>query len=443
MSIIANKTGRLSGVTAALVVRAVIVLVNFPSLGAGGFFEVTPAYSNAVARVLMPEFSDFARRMRLPIELPLTTNSILRFACADRVGDVGGVIWLTNRTFICFERGHINQYETTNSFFALQDPDEIPRFYGDVKLSRTDAIRIARETILRLGHSLESVFAELEPDIEGPTRSSTDKDKWVPNYQITWKYPDGGSANAKIEVNGESGEVTRVYFLSRNLVRPPPSVTVPQTPLPKGHPLVDEPLPINPEYIRRLRPLALEAANSFLRKTGLGKGEIATNQVAEYYHTLEPTGVDTLIALTNGVSFVFKLNRITRYQRPDVFFTANRPYVISDFKGQWKLTDQEAEDRARAIFKRLEEPAIALGVDVPPKHKYRPRTPGFDPPLIPRISLHWSQKDQNGRFLSNADIEVNTETGEITYVGWSHRKMLGDKPAIDVVVTPDAVEKGD
>jgi hypothetical protein len=310
-----------------------------------------------------------------------------------------------------------------------------------VKLSRTDAIRIARETVQQLGHSLESVFAELDPEVQGPTRSVADRDKWVPNYQVAWRNPNGGITTAEIEVNGNTGEVPRVYFLSRNLHRPSPKVEVPEKPLAKGHPLSEAPEPINPEYLERLKPLAMEAANAFMKKTGLGDGELTTNHVENFHHVLEPTGVDTLILLTNGASFVFKFDRITRYSRSDVFFTANRPYLIADFKGEWKLDDKQAEELARSVVKRLEEPDISLGVEQPPQHQYKPKTPGFDPPLIPRISFYWSQKDDRRRFVSNADVEVNAETGEITFIGWSHRNMLGDKPKINVPIQPPAEDQ--
>jgi hypothetical protein len=94
------------------VAMAMAVAAPSASLKAAGFFEVTPAYSNAVMHVLLPEFSDFVRKMRLPVELPLTTNSFSRFACADRTGDVAGGIWLTNGSFILFEQGHVSLYQT-------------------------------------------------------------------------------------------------------------------------------------------------------------------------------------------------------------------------------------------------------------------------------------------------------------------------------------------
>ena len=238
-------------------------------------------------------------------------------------------------------------------------------------------------------------------------------------------------------------EVTRVYLPSNNLERPPPKVDVPQAPLAKGHPLRDEPLPINPEYITELRPLALAAANAFMLKTGLGDGKITTNQVNNFQHLLEPTGVDTLILLTNGGQFVFKFNRITQYSRPDVFFTAARPYLIADFKGPWRLDDKQAEELARSVLKRLEEPAIPLRLDQSPNRKNKPKTPPFEPPLIPRISFHWSQKDEQRRFVSNADIEINPETGEITFIGWSHRHMVGDAPKISVPIQVPTAKQAD
>jgi hypothetical protein len=447
MNITKTKTGFLDQrARRAARANALLFLASI-TFGAGAFgqdsrfFQITPAYSNAVQRALLPEFSDFVRRLSLPLNLPLTTNSILRFLCKNRTGDIGGGIWLTNGTFISFERGHVDLYETTNSYFGLQDPDEIPRFYGEVKLSRADAIRIAREAIQRLGHSLESVFAELEPEVEGPIRSSAHPEKWIPHYQVSWKNPNGGLTSASIAINGETAELTRLRFLSHNLSRPPPKVNVPQVPLPQGHPFRADTLPINPAYIAGLRPLALDAANEFLLKTGLGQPTLTTNAVAQFDHVFEPTGVDTLITLTNGATFVFKLDRITRYQSADAFFTANRAYVIADFKGEWKLTEEEALEKARAVFARLEEPDITLGIDQPPKSQYRPHTPGFDPPLIPRLFLHWLQRDNSRRFVSNADIEVDMETGEITYLGWSHRNMLGDEPKINEPIQPPAEDQ--
>jgi len=311
-------------------------------------FEVTPEYSGAVERVLLPEFSDFVRHLGLPIELPLARKSIERFACNNRVGDVGGVLYLTNGSYLAYEDGHVDLYETTNSYFTLQNPDEIPRFYGAVRLSRSEAIRVARDTIQRLGHSLESVFAELEPEVQGPTRSNADRGKMIPHYLVTWTSPEGASRSARIEIDGENGEVTRIYFSNRNLNRPPPKVGVPEPTSSTDSRLNENLPPINPEYIRNLRPLSLNAANKFLRKTGLGAGDLTTNSVARFDHVLEPTGVDTLITLTNGLTFVYKFDRITRYKAPGAFSTANRPYLIADFKGPWNVTDEEAVKRARS-----------------------------------------------------------------------------------------------
>jgi hypothetical protein len=43
------------------------------------FVHITPQYSNAVLKALLPHFTDFARRMRLDVPLPLAGRQLRKF----------------------------------------------------------------------------------------------------------------------------------------------------------------------------------------------------------------------------------------------------------------------------------------------------------------------------------------------------------------------------
>lgn len=125
--------------------------------------QVTAQYSHAALVAILPFVSDFAKRLDLPVG-PVTTNQVLEFKCDPRQGQTGGAITLTNGYQFTFMDGRVSVYRSPQSYFSLQDPEQIPRFYGAVKLKEKDALKIALGAIKRLGYE-NSVFNADSPPL--------------------------------------------------------------------------------------------------------------------------------------------------------------------------------------------------------------------------------------------------------------------------------------
>ena len=82
-----------------------------------GYFQVTAGYSNAVLIAILPYVSDFAKKMELPIPLPLTMAQVQQFGCDPHIGEVGGAVTLTNGYEIWFAQGYVQELRKPSSLF--------------------------------------------------------------------------------------------------------------------------------------------------------------------------------------------------------------------------------------------------------------------------------------------------------------------------------------
>lgn len=187
--------------------------------------HMTLQYSNAVLVALLPHFSDFAEKLELPVPAPITTNEVARFAPRRLPGDVGGTLFLTNGWRFGFHRGHVEAFEAPRNYLTLQEPDRIPEFFGTVNLDTNQAIRLARDTLKRMGYAGRLPKTTNSPStLEGPR-------KWrghiLPYYLIEWRWNTGNSEHAVVfNIDADKRSVTRFYVTSTNLWRDPPPIDV-------------------------------------------------------------------------------------------------------------------------------------------------------------------------------------------------------------------------
>jgi hypothetical protein len=72
--------------------------------------HITSAYSNAVLVAILPHVNDFAKKLDLPIPLPITTSQVLRFNVGRMQDFVGGGLWLTNHYQFVFDDGYVDSF---------------------------------------------------------------------------------------------------------------------------------------------------------------------------------------------------------------------------------------------------------------------------------------------------------------------------------------------
>lgn len=187
--------------------------------------HITLEYSNAVLVALLPHFSDFAKKLELPLPNPITTNHVERFVPRRNPGDVGGVLVLTNGWRLWYSRGHVDSFISPQNYYTTEDVERLPAFFGKVNLSTNDAVTLARDALKQTGYA-DSLLMTTNPPttLEGPRewRGHT-----LPFYWVEWKWATGDSEHTVIfNIDGQEGKVTRFSAVSTNLWRTPPPIDV-------------------------------------------------------------------------------------------------------------------------------------------------------------------------------------------------------------------------
>ena len=151
------------------------------------WIRVTADYSNAMLVAIMPYISDVAQKLDLPFKHPVSLEQVL-YCSIPPNHRVEAEIGIKGDWYFAFDRGYIRTIQSDHSYTMLQDPDKIPEYYGAVRMTKPEAVQLARTSLKRLGIPLESVFAEQEPQVKEPPKFGTNT---VPVYKIAWASPRG------------------------------------------------------------------------------------------------------------------------------------------------------------------------------------------------------------------------------------------------------------
>ena len=270
--------------------------------------------------VVLPCFSDAAKKLNLPVSQPITYADIKIVVFQPyrnrtlRSSDVS-VLLKSGWVFDHF-MGYLQRIENLRSYAALQDPDEIPRYYGKVKMTQTEAVQMARDTLVKLGIPLEDVFAEQEPHVTPPPH--IDGANIVPHYEIKWITPRAGEATSvDIHINAETKQIERIYISNKNLGHPL-KINVAPISAPLGWPSV------NPEYARQLIPQMLKAIDEYGHSLSLPiPRSLTTNNVARIEIHDNEGWPHAEIWLTNGWHFIYRHTMVNGYDAPDNLFASD------------------------------------------------------------------------------------------------------------------------
>lgn len=398
------------------------------------FIQVTPAYSNAVVSTLLPYFSDFAKKLDLPISFPIKAEDIVHCAISPQLTEDDGIylvgITLKNGFQFDYGGGCVMGFSRGNSYYGLQDPDEIPKFYGQVRMTTNEAVKLARETIKKIGIPLEDVFADRDPEITLPSHADTTN--VVPRYELEWPDPCGGYI--RMEVNAQTKRVEELLMLSCNLHRPPQKTDA--IPL-KGHGMFDSqmPPPPNPDYAWKLIPIALKAIDEYGEKLSLPiPRPLTTNNVAivELHNNFGWPHCE--ITLTNGWRFIYRHTMVNGYYAPDNFFMMGcHPFHLKDFEGKWNLNTNQAIKLVKTTLAELNFPTNNIHMDFPPNIRYADGNFKKD---IPRYFFEWDYDNATHDDLqSKVEAEVNADTGKLESLYYDDKAYWNSRPAIDVPIS--------
>ena len=386
------------------------------------WIQVTAQYSNAVLVAMLPYVNDVAQKLDLPIPHPITAEHLSYFDIAPRrnfmvaMGVQGG--W-----HFGFSRGYVDTIQGPHSYFTLQDPDEIPNYYGTLRMTKAEAVELARKALRKLSIPLADVFAEQEPRVTEPEKIGTNI---VPHYRVQWLDPRGGFPCTDIEINGETKSVARIHLMSVSLHKLPPKIDV----IPQRDPRSPYRPTRNSEYAQKLIPIVLHAIDEYARTLSLPVPQrLTTNQVACFSLADNWGWPHAEIELTNGWKFIYRNSMVNGHYAPDNLFNSdNRPIRIKEFAGKQNLTEQEAIELVRKNMSKFNYPTNLVHMDFQPKF-FRPALPG-----IPRLFIFWNTENEDD-LQSKVEAEVDLDKGKLKSLYYDDKAYWNKPPPIDVPLT--------
>jgi nitrogen fixation protein len=378
--------------------------------------QMTAAYSNAVLMAVLPHVTDVAKNLDLPVLRPVQAAHVEHFVCDPRKGAIGGWVTLTNGYKFWFNDGHVDMMESPNCYFHLQNPDEIPRFYGTRRMTEGEAVEIARQTVRKLGYSPSWLKTD-KPKVEEPRTATQDQPKVVPRFRVTWQRIalDSRKTIAEIEINTDAKRCEMFWLLGREFERKPPDI--PQPPV-----IAEPPAPAPPVRQSKLNLLPesqrVAATNEVCaQSTDMAKRldlpvklPIRPSDIKESTLDIQDGGLIGAIVLKNGYRFVYQHGYISSFysRNSDAY---QHGIDLSTVNGKVRYTKPQILDYATKQVRRLGYPDNAVFLDQP---AFVGGGPDENNPGYTRFRVSWQipgtkglQEDRNAQFV---EAEINGMT---------------------------------
>jgi hypothetical protein len=402
-------------------------------------FQVTAQYSNAVLVAIMPFVSDFAKRLDLPISQPVTVSQVRHFGCSPRSDHIGGRVVLNNGHEFSFDRGRVMLYRSPGSYYSLQDPDRIPEFYGTVKIGKKEALRIAHETIRRLGYTDAMLHADRTAEVTEPLEFGKNV---VPRFRVRWLKPDASRGESRgtsidLEVDASNGQIQMVSLLNTNTWRANPKVDIrppvvgkgPQTTYSGGRKIGSVSEAYSNAFLVAILPHLSEYARNIGHSVRL---PISTNDVdiSRYICGFVDNDPMAVVYLKDGTRFNFNHGQVTAFYGSDAFrIPGDKENQVEEFYGKVNLSANEATAVVRKAVKRLGYSVELLHLNEPPQ-MVPPRKYGTN--TFARYFLIWQEPDQ-GQFRASAEVDATTKKVKSLYINDRVSTNIWRKPPrIDV-----------
>lgn len=394
--------------------------------------QVTAAYSNAMLVAIMPHISDFARELNLPTPTPVVQSQVDRFNCFPRSDHVGGRLILTNGCEFIFDHGHVENFVSSHSYFYLQNPDLIPRFYGPVRITEAQALLLAHGAIKKLGYTDEMLSADRPPEITRPERDGTN---YIARYRLRWRdttrggNPNNPPTSAEFEVDATTGQILMVNILNPNTYRPDPKLNI--------HPPV---VGAGPNEIlvgagRRIHPVSQAYANAFLAAIlpecshwaetigGSIQLPITIKDVDKISYECGLVDDDPMASfkLKTGARFDYRHGQVIAFYAPDVMTMPGRQHPMTypdidhdraKFFGTVNMTTNDAVLLVRHTIAKLGYSEQDLHIDTLP-HISGPGWWGTN--RIARCFIEW-RNNVTGATWVNAEVDIGKKVLKSLYV---------------------------
>jgi hypothetical protein len=396
-------------------------------LGVNTWIHVTAQYSNAVLVAVLPYFTDVAKKLDLPVPIPITQTDIAKVNVWPGSGAPGASILLKNDWSFQFLQGYVCAVQKVRDELPFGEPA-----YGSIKITTEDAVKTARDALKKLGVAPEDVFSDFEPKVTPPNQIGTNV---TFPYQIEW-LDEWGSRTVDIRVDPHTGKIERLYIHHFNLERPPPKIGVEPSLAVNANDFVFRqmpPPPINPEYAWKLIPIMFRAIDEYGAKLSLPVPRpLTTNHVAKVEVDRISDAPYCDIWLTNGWRFIYSYTMVNGYDTPDRLGKRG-PMHIKDFAGKWNLTTNQAIEVVKKALGKVVYPTNNIHMDfeptvILPAGEFRK--------VIPRYIFEWYYRPSGqGNALSRVEAEVNADNGKLESIFYDDEAYHGSRPLIDVPIS--------
>ncbi len=118
-------------------------------------------------------------------------------------------IWLKSGWTFVFSRGYVDTIQGPH-FFGIQDLDRIPEYFGEPRMSRSEAVQMARDTLKKLGYPTNLTRMDFAPRVIKSYYTN------IPRCSIWWCCEDDPSddliSKVEAEVDADKRELKSLYF---------------------------------------------------------------------------------------------------------------------------------------------------------------------------------------------------------------------------------------
>ena len=296
-------------------------------------YHITVAYAVALLTAILPQVTEVSDRLDFPFERPVTAEQVQKFV-PDVTGQMAGSLFLTNNAWFHFSKnGFIDSFRAPKNWFSIQDPDEIPHYYGKSTLSTNQIIEFALEVVSKWGYPISAL--NNPPKMEGPF--DLENGEHVPYCRVEWycednmdtwtqpevrvdidtqnkrlagisfkEYPDSTLPKKPVKIDIKAD--TRTYFLQRTLG------TTTNRPTRQTENYVK----MTPAYSDALLDLILPKISAFAQKLGLN-GEPAETGRREVFQILSAPGKMEELELKTDIVLLSTLPDISVLFCPEWF----------------------------------------------------------------------------------------------------------------------------
>lgn len=371
--------------------------------------QLATQYSNAVLVAILPQVSDFAIKSELPIPTPVVSEHIRQFRPLMIGDEIGGVFVFTNGIRLRYLRGMVEGFDTPRSYFNVQNPRDIPKFYGELGMSKDEALQFARDHIHRLGYSLKETFTDQDPQkVDMPQHIGTNT---VPFYQFHWQDPVFHATAIRVEVDANKRQIQSLALMSPFLWRAAPQLKVTNS----AKSAASFSLDYTNQYLKNVLP----KISNFGNKLGLPiKPQITFKQVEKVAFLISNEYV--AIKLKSGLWFSIQNGEVTEFNTLDSVYGRRdvmlEPFVrpLKKYLGKWRMSSDQAVEMARQNLSNLGLNLHDWGVDTMPQIIRHEQVGRY---VVPRYFLRWLTNNQaTGNRDAYVRVEIDADKKHVKYV---------------------------